>query len=766
MTYSRTQKYTAIILICAFLLITPFHATQAAEESNVNIIGIALSPLLATVILTLTIIKWIVGLVFTTISHIVEVLLEAFSYMPEQIRKIWELIRDIVNMAFILILIVMAFGTIFQIPHYTYKEMFGPFLIAAIMINFSFAIGDYIIHLSNGIAHVFFNTIREALNGDITGIFNIGFSRDTLGADPSFLDKIKDFFEGVVSFGFTGVLLRSIFNLLFSIIFLAVGIFALVVIAIFMLVRWPALWLLLIASPAAWVAYALPGHMKSFWKTWWKAFMGWNFFIPIYAFFLMLLAIILKARGTMGYAAPSGNPLVIGINEIIFFVITVVFAIGGIWAAWKLSSSLGGGAGSVGNWIANSRAPMLAATSILGGATGLAGRGLSKLGGKIAGGRTTGLRSKWGGIISGMGSRTNKAADAIRAQKTAGDAVTAVKATTARIMAERGIPFIARSEHNEKLDVARAKDAAEKAAGLAPQYHEQKEVKAQAEHHAGIISAQVRNGQLDQTEFDKRLAHALNTNNTVESGALALVAAEKGWMNDPTRIHRVLESIGGTTSELGKDFFEKLKPNLNKTTVDALYSASSGADEISFAMLRAEKGWSASIAEMDSTIRNLGGPNTKAAKDYLDAQAKNGFTFSSPTSDLTAVLRHGMDASVDEAVRRKIVVTAGDRNQLQTDDQIEAVAQLTEGRSAEERLHGEEVASKNIRNIARNTFERQQLIQNTGAQDRVRKAAARFIVDNNEVKFVDYKTYSEAQKVLGSSNAKALEMRAQARQEA
>ena len=75
------------------------------------------------------------------------------------VEQSWTIIRDFVNMFFILFLIIMAFGTIFDIQKYNWKNLLPSFLVAALLVNFSLAISRYVIELGNGLSSVFLSQI-------------------------------------------------------------------------------------------------------------------------------------------------------------------------------------------------------------------------------------------------------------------------------------------------------------------------------------------------------------------------------------------------------------------------------------------------------------------------------------------------------------------------------------------------------------------------------------------------------------------------------
>lgn len=723
------------MLVCVMLLIAPLHSAQA--------IGLTLSVALTLTAVGLAV-KYIGGFIFKALMSLVEMLLQLLSYMPDVIHKIWEIVRDIVNLTFILILIIMAFGTIFQVKEYTYKEMFGPFLISAILINFSFAIGQYLIDLSNGLAHVFFDTIREATGGDITTIFDFGLSSNVTAA-PEATSWAKGFIDYTIT-AFsevpTATVLKHASSAVLSALFILVGNFALSVILIFALARWVALWLLMIASPAAWVAYALPGHMKSFWKMWWKAFMGWNFFIPIYAFFLMLLAIILKAKeqtkvtwddiGTQYLQKHEGAAIAasifnaFGINEFIFFIITVVFMVGGIYAAWKISSSLGGGAGWVGTGIAG-RLPIGLATKGMGKLVSFAGKGM----GLVPNAR-----------VQRVGQWMQRAGTGIGSIKNVNSGVAAGKA-----LGQAGFEkYWGKRAHEQE---SKAKEAVLRAGGFKAEAAAER--KARINHEKDKYKTKLNNSGLTeiqkQTKVMDEIKRALFHGNADEATLLGQIAAEKGWLKDDVQIRDTLHLAGGTQTELGKELFEALKPHLSQATVDTLFRGASGEDLTNLAQLRAEKGWvqtgSAGETEIRETLRLMGGSGTEDGKKYLKTLDDNDFlnVFKTPDEKLTFADSLG---TTDDALKRILYLNAGKNNQLRDRARVNEMLDATKNSSADVRAKALSYSDKAVKNFA-TTFEDRQLALHQPADD-ASKAIARSMIDSDEI--LSEKDFTQMVRVL------------------
>ncbi len=236
----------------------------------------------------------------------------------------WTIIRNFVNMFFILVLIIMAFGTIFDIKNYTWREMLAPFLVSALLVNFSLTIGQYIITVANGLSNIFLKQI-----GSVSGTFAQGFNQVGIATSGA-TDLISGTGEVVVT-------------LIFAVIFLTVVMLAFAAAAIFSLVRIFMLWFLLIISPIAWIGYSLPNLRGQTWSEWWKQFFCWCFFLPYYLFFVMFAVIFVKNRGTIPPIPGSGSTAGMTGTDFLFYALSLIFLIGGLIVARKMACASGTG---------------------------------------------------------------------------------------------------------------------------------------------------------------------------------------------------------------------------------------------------------------------------------------------------------------------------------------------------------------------------------------------------------------------------------------
>lgn len=256
------------------------------------------------------------------------------------VESMWNIIRGFANMFFILALIVMAFGTIFNVSGYNFRSLIARFLIAALLINFSLVIGDLIIDWSQSLSNVFLQAIGDVGNGLGRNLF---VSRAIENTNITWTQRLATYL------GADGAVRAYISTAIGDIIVLSMILFAMVVLFVTTLVRIPVLWVLLIISPVAWLTYILP-TTRNISRMWWKQFIGWNLFLPIYLFFVYFAIFLLSQRATIFSSSSEAAIFSFSIQDLVFYSLTAMILVGG--AKFAMSGAMAAGAGGVmvGTW--------------------------------------------------------------------------------------------------------------------------------------------------------------------------------------------------------------------------------------------------------------------------------------------------------------------------------------------------------------------------------------------------------------------------------
>src|SRR3989338_4027024 len=186
------------------------------------------------------------------------------------VQTSWAIFRDFANMFFILILIIIAFATIFDWQNYNWKGLMAKFIIAALLINFSLAIGGFFIKISTTLSNVAINSFTD-ITANLAGGFGLNEMITARGASATSGDLLAN------------VVLMQVISSIGMIIMTAIVLLAFISAFAFSVARVPVLWALLIVSPIAWITYILP-QTRGIWSAWWKHFFCWTFFKPAYLF--------------------------------------------------------------------------------------------------------------------------------------------------------------------------------------------------------------------------------------------------------------------------------------------------------------------------------------------------------------------------------------------------------------------------------------------------------------------------------------------------
>lgn len=203
----------------------------------------------------------------------------------------WVMIRDITNMGFVVILLVIAFGTILGVEHYEWKKMLVKMVIAAVIVNFSRTICGLMIDVAQVVMITFVNGIAATAGGNLIRMFNLDSIRDlSVSADPK-------------SFNSANYFIASIGAVFFSAMVMSV----LAVFMVMLVARMIALWILIVLSPLAFVLSVLP-QTDGYAKKWWSEF-GKNVITGPVLLFFVWLAFVTAGNGKINdeISNPTNN---------------------------------------------------------------------------------------------------------------------------------------------------------------------------------------------------------------------------------------------------------------------------------------------------------------------------------------------------------------------------------------------------------------------------------------------------------------------------
>lgn len=343
------------------------------------------------------------------------------------VTKGWVIVRDICNMFFILVLLLMAFGTILKLQNYTWTRLLGRLIMMAVLINFSKMIAGFFIDIGQVIMMTFVNAFKDAAAGNFVTILG--------------LNDMVNFAQSQKTAPTGGEILGSA---IFAIIMLFIAIVVMVVLLLAFLVRIIMLWILVVLSPLAYLLNVIPGRAQSYASQWWQKFGQYVAIGPVLAFFIWLsLAVLTDAptteilngvsvqttesggkifNGTDGSQTLSASVVAAGSSEnILRFIISIAMLIGALMAARQMGGVAGNFAGAAMGRIQKAgsgilKSPLTAAKKIGRGGLSIASQsaGVKGMLRSVASGPIPGLRGLATRAYVGLDQRSREEEDKAR----------------------------------------------------------------------------------------------------------------------------------------------------------------------------------------------------------------------------------------------------------------------------------------------------------------------------------------------------------------
>lgn len=253
----------------------------------------------------------------------------------------WVIVRDLCNMFFIVVLLIIAIATILKVEMYSYKKLLGRVVIMAILINFSKTVCGIVIDFAQVLTLTFVNGFKAAAGGNFI---------QALKLDQIF--KINPGGGGLLTGGTWEIVLGYILALLMTVISCVVVGVMLVV----FLIRIVMLWILIVLSPLAFFLSTFPQGQK-YASQWWSQFGNYVIVGPVMAFFLWLSLISVTTLSANDKPDPlpgsAENPLqvtetAVGTRDNLQgFIIAIGMLVGGLMITQQMGvmgSSLAGSA--------------------------------------------------------------------------------------------------------------------------------------------------------------------------------------------------------------------------------------------------------------------------------------------------------------------------------------------------------------------------------------------------------------------------------------
>lgn len=399
-----TKKFWLTLVVVLVVLVVGYSLASAADVTvdNGSFNGSGVTGNVQSVLLNLLL--FLVKAVTKLLLWFIGILVGLFNYNDfgtmQAVQVAWPLVRDLANIFFVVILLLIGFSTILRIGAYEYKKLLFKFVLMALLINFSKTIFLFAIDGAQVIMLTFVAAFREAMVVNLVSGFGL----------TQILELGNT--SGAINFG------EVLIGLFLALIMMVVALGTMIAYAAVLLERIITLWILLILSPLAFLLSVTPSGSKysgEIWSKLAKALVG-----GIGLAFFMWLSMTILSYG-VGSQISAGNPndAIAGASSIKSGVLfTYVVCIALLWSGLAYAAKMGGMAGSVAGKVKGSLSKM-GKGALVGAGLGLASIGPGK--GKyslrnLAGGikewrsqRNATSKEKWAGHAQELGGKLNKA---------------------------------------------------------------------------------------------------------------------------------------------------------------------------------------------------------------------------------------------------------------------------------------------------------------------------------------------------------------------
>jgi len=328
------KKYSNLFLIIFVIIGSFLLAKTASAEWYLDLLG-GIANILVSVF------GWILSQVMVVLIYIAQY----NNFINPAVSNGWVIVRNICNMFFVVILLVIAFATILHLENYSYKKWLPKLILMAVLINFSKTICGILIDIAQVVMLTFVNAFKDIGALNLTKMLGIADWQSLKG-----FSEISDW--------------EAAAAMVLAVIYSVVSLIVITAMLAMLVMRIVMIWIYVVLSPLAYLLSAFPGG-QSYASEWWKEFTKNLIIGPVLAFFIWLSFTALanfnsSSLGITG-TLDSDNNLAhckIGKNGTCEYgtstlLIQFVIAIGMLLGGLKIAQEIGGAAGSVAGKVAS-----------------------------------------------------------------------------------------------------------------------------------------------------------------------------------------------------------------------------------------------------------------------------------------------------------------------------------------------------------------------------------------------------------------------------
>ncbi|MBI2624074.1 hypothetical protein HYW67_01085 [Candidatus Parcubacteria bacterium] len=324
---TRTALWVTVPLAAALLLpqLAGAQANAIVDWVGGGAVALLLKPIVVGLFLINSILNYLLRAAAAMLNHVTSGDFLAVPITQYPIVQIgWRITRDLANMAFVLVLLYLAFGIILRLPKVNAKQILPKLIGAALLINFSLVLTGFAIDISNRVMLLFLDPITK---GDVAGALLTG-------------SKLIETYGSALFSLRLSAQLSDVTGAVFTIVFTAIltGIF--VVLALMFVARLIIFWQIAIMAPLAWLSAGIPIPGMNFFASWFDRLKRWLFWGPKAAFWVFLAVMSARAfqnQALQQYWAPFDlskqsnllaaipNALLNAATPILQYIVIVVF---------------------------------------------------------------------------------------------------------------------------------------------------------------------------------------------------------------------------------------------------------------------------------------------------------------------------------------------------------------------------------------------------------------------------------------------------------
>lgn len=324
----------ALVFLGVFVCVNPAFAGIGIEDV-LSPITILLHALISGLGFIVTALIWVLIMV-AKVNNFINV---------PPVQQGWVIVRDLCNMFFILVLLIIAFATILRVESYNAKKLLPKLVIMAILINFSKTICGLIIDFSQVIMLAFVYSFEDISGTGFANMMGLPWVLEFQG-NSSFSGVVADTFSIVSAY-------------ILGVVYVVIAIIVIGAVLGVLIVRVVMIWIYVVLSPLAYLASTFP-QGQGFANKWWSEFLKYVTTGPVLAFFIWLaftsmqgvaqgddVATWLEIRDKGGNLVDTSGSAPTSLTEagkpdhLIQFAISIGMLLGGMMVAQSAGGAMG-----------------------------------------------------------------------------------------------------------------------------------------------------------------------------------------------------------------------------------------------------------------------------------------------------------------------------------------------------------------------------------------------------------------------------------------